>query len=524
MSAVAADLRFTAPWRTALPTLIALMLAILLLYRDTAMVMVGIWWRSETFAHCWLVPPISLWLIWRKRARLAALTPRAEPWVLVPLVLAATLWLVSDVVVVNAASQFAMVAMLVLAVPAVLGFEVALTILFPLLYLFFGVPFGEFVVPTMIEWTADFTVYALQLTGIPVHREGNHFVIPSGSWSVIDECSGVRYLMASFMVGSLFAYLNYRSYKRRALFMLSSLVVPIVANWLRAYMIVMLAHMSDNKIAAGVDHVLYGWVFFGVIIFLMFVIGARWSEPDDVVAESNSASRLSATVSYSARPLIVTALLGMAIAALPHVLLGVLKRAEDAASQAKVELPVHLAGGWSAEGARLVPWTPKFVNPSVLATQAYRGPAGTVGVHVAYYRGQHEERKLVNSQNVLIGMRDREWNVVAEGERDVHIGQKSVGVRTAEMLASRTTESTSRRSHPVIWRFYWVDGRFIRGSVATKLAGGLARLLGRGDEGAALVLYADEDTVTESNAVLESFVQANLGELDKLLQRTRDAR
>ena len=107
-------------------------------------------------------------------------------------------------------------AMLVLAVPAVLGFEVALTILFPLLFLFFAVPFGEFTVPTLMEWTADFTVLALQLTGMPVYREGQHFVIPSGNWSVIDECSGVRYLMASFMVGTLFAYLNYRSYKRRA--------------------------------------------------------------------------------------------------------------------------------------------------------------------------------------------------------------------------------------------------------------------------------------------------------------------
>jgi exosortase A len=523
MSSVAADLRLANPWRSALPTLLLLVVGILVLYRDTAAVMVGIWWRSETFAHCWLVLPISLWLIWRQRARLAALTPHAQPWVLVPLVLVALFWLVSEVVVVNAATQFAMVTMLVLAVPAVLGFEVASTILFPLLFLFFGVPFGEFVVPTMIDWTADFTVQALQMTGVPVYREGNHFVIPSGSWSVIDECSGVRYLMASFMVGALFAYLNYRSYRRRALFMLMSLVVPVVANWLRAYMIVMLAHLSGNKIATGVDHVLYGWVFFGVIIFLMFVIGSRWSEPDDAVAESSSASRLSAVRAYAARPLIATALFGLAIAALPHVVLSILEGKEGAAAEARLELPSRLSEGWSAEGARLVPWTPKFANPSVLVSQAYRGQAGTVGLHVAYYRGQDEDRKLVNSQNVLIGMRDREWNVVAEGERDVRVGPQSIGVRTAEMLG-KANVGASRRSHPVIWRLYWVDGRFIRGAVATKLAVGLSRLMGRGDEGAALVLYADEETVSASNAALDSFVQTNIGELDQLLKRTREAR
>jgi exosortase A len=292
MSAVPADLRVTSPWRTALPAFVLLVAAILLLYRETATVMVGIWWRSETFAHAFLVLPIGLWLVWRQRERLASLTPRAQPWVLLPLLAVAVVWFLSDLVVVNAASQFAFVAMLVLAVPAVLGMEVTLTILFPLLFLFFAVPFGEFMLPAMMEWTADFTVFALRLTGIPVFREGQFFVIPSGNWSVIDECSGVRYLMASFMVGTLFAYLNYRSYLRRAVFMLFSLLVPIVANWLRAYIIVMLAHLSGNRIATGVDHVLYGWVFFGAVIFVMFIIGARWSQPDEMPAGAgNCAAR-----------------------------------------------------------------------------------------------------------------------------------------------------------------------------------------------------------------------------------------
>ncbi|HRY88040.1 MAG TPA: exosortase A, partial [Rubrivivax sp.] len=263
MSAVAADLRIASPWKTALPALAALLAAVALLYRDTAVTMVGIWYRSETFAHCFLVLPITLWLVWRKRAALARLTPRPSPAVMAAMLAVAAVWLLADLVAVNAATQFAFVALLVLAVPAVLGLEVASAILFPLMFLFFAVPFGEFLVPTMMEWTADFTVFALQRSGVPVFREGQHFVIPSGQWSVIDECSGVRYVMASFMVGSLFAYLNYRSYTRRAVFMAVALVLPVVANWFRAYMIVMLAHLSGNRLAVGVDHILYGWVFFG---------------------------------------------------------------------------------------------------------------------------------------------------------------------------------------------------------------------------------------------------------------------
>lgn len=97
---------------------------------------------------------------------------------------------------------------------------------FPLLFLYFIVPFGEFAVPYLQEWTADVTILALRLTGIPVFREGMQFVIPTGTWSVVEACSGFRYLIACFMVGTLYAYLNYQSPKRRLVFVIAALVVP----------------------------------------------------------------------------------------------------------------------------------------------------------------------------------------------------------------------------------------------------------------------------------------------------------
>ena len=101
---------------------------------------------------------------------------------------------------------------------------------FPLAYLLLAVPFGEALIPPLIDFTADFTVTALQLTGIPVYREGSFFTIPSGNWSVVEACSGLRYLIASFTLGTLYAYLTYRSLKRRLIFIALSVIVPIIAN------------------------------------------------------------------------------------------------------------------------------------------------------------------------------------------------------------------------------------------------------------------------------------------------------
>ncbi|MCX8006462.1 MAG: exosortase, partial [Burkholderiaceae bacterium] len=133
-------------------------------------------------------------------------------------------------------------------------------------------------------WTADFTVLALKLTGIPVYREGNYFMIPSGQWSVVEACSGLRYLIASLMVGVLFAHLMYVSRRRQILFVGASVVVPIVANWLRAYFIVLIGHLSGNELAVGVDHLVYGWIFFGFVMLLLFSIGARFREAPGAAA------------------------------------------------------------------------------------------------------------------------------------------------------------------------------------------------------------------------------------------------
>jgi exosortase A len=171
-----------------------------------------------------------------------------------------------------------MIATVSLAVWAVLGTAALRLLAFPLAFLFFAVPFGEFLMPTLIDRTADVTIWALRLTGVPVYREGNFFTIPTGRWSVVEACSGLRYLIASLMVGCLFAYLSYRTLRRRAIFVACAIAVPIVANWIRAYMIVMLGHLSGNRLAVGADHLLYGWVFFGVVMALLFFIGARWRE------------------------------------------------------------------------------------------------------------------------------------------------------------------------------------------------------------------------------------------------------
>ncbi|MDP1532108.1 MAG: EpsI family protein, partial [Rubrivivax sp.] len=360
-----------------------------------------------------------------------------------------------------------------------------------------------------------------------VYREGLQFIIPSGKWSVVEACSGVRYLIASFMVGTLFAYLNYNSNRRRIIFMGVAILVPIVANWLRAYIIVMLGHLSGNTIAVGVDHLIYGWVFFGVVIMIMFMIGARWAEPEAdrsaPLGVTTGGSLPSVRASVPAA-LGATWLAALLVVTLPHAALLGLAHEAPGSAEARLSLPAQLAGGWSSEGARAVAWQPKFHAPSAQATASYDAAvARTVGVYLAYYRSQGPDRKLVSSQNMLVASEDPLWNQVGSGRRELAVAGQPLVVRTAELLGPLDPR-TVQRSHLVVWQLYWIDGCWIAGDAAAKAYGALARLRGRGDDGAVLVLHADDESPAVASAALEAFVNANLGALGTLLRETHAGR
>jgi exosortase A len=493
-----------------MPLLVLCLLWVLFWYRDTATAMVTIWARSETFTHGFLILPISLWLIWRQRHVLARYTPQLGlPWLALA-ALAGFGWLLGELAAVNAVTQLALVALLVLAVPAVLGNRLAWAMAFPLGFLFFAVPVGEFLMPQFIDWTADFTVLALKATGIPVYREGNNFIIPSGSWSVVEACSGVRYLIASVTVGTLFAYLNYVSLRRRLIFVGVSILVPIVANWLRAYIIVMLGHLSGNKLAVGVDHLIYGWLFFGVVIMIMFIIGARWAEPAPAGQEATAPPP---ALPVSPPRLAAAAAAFCLVTLLPQLWLAGIERSDAAAPPTLTALSPP--AGWQVGEERSIDWRPAFENPSAELQAEYGQGDRHVGLFIAYYRSQDYGRKLVTSTNVLVRSNDPTWTLVARGGREIVLASQAVHVRTAEL-----------RGEPrlVTWQWYWINGRWTSSDHLAKAYTALARLMGQGDDSAVVILYAPKDQPGGAEAALEAFARDAGTTIAQALQTARDTR
>jgi exosortase A len=484
-------------------------LGLLAAFWPTAASIESIWRRAETFVHGYVVIPIVLWLVWRKRHVLAALPVKPFWPALVVVAGAGFAWMAGNLAGVLGLEHFALYFMLVGALVAALGLPIAREIAFPLAFLAFAVPFGEFLVPLLIDRTADFTIASVRASGVPVFREGNHFAIPSGRWSVVEACSGIRYLIASMMVGALYAHLTYRSPHKRVLFFIASIIVSIVANWLRAYMIVMLGHLTNNRLAVGVDHIIYGWVFFGVVMAATFWIGAYWREDE---APRSAAPRGWAPVPHP------VATGPVALAVVFALALGVVWRPIGAAVDARSQVvsaklpPIVAAAGWEPVPEPRTVWPPHYLGARSEVHQWFAKDGRTVGVYLALYSQQSQGKELIVSGNDLVTPNDKHWAKVAERRAPLQWGGENITARAAEISGGET--------HLSARTWYWVNEQFTASDTVAKALHALAKVSLKPDHSAVIVIYTPQpDPKTREAPPLDAFARDMSGAVMAALRK-----
>ena len=505
------DSERAALWRNHLLVFGALLAAILFLFGDTYWSMVTTWWRSETFAHGFIVVPISVYLAIRKRATLRKMAPGADRRALPLLALLGLIWLFGDAADVLGVTQLAVTVMIPSLVLLVFGWSVTQVLTFPLAFLLLAVPIGEFLVPPLIDFTAAFTVHALQLTGIPVYWEGNRFSLPSGEWSVVKACSGVRYLYATLTVALLYVYLNYRTRWRQIAFVVIAIVLSIVANGLRAYGIVMIGHLSQMRLAVGIDHFIYGWIFFALLMILLFWIGGflRERNPDSTAEDREAGISGTGVAGGSTAKALTSALAGLVVLGVFPTWANYVESKPPASLMAKLVMP-EVGGGWAAQGDEpITDWEPIYVNPTTLFSQRYGSGNDAVGLFVAYYGAQRQGSELINFQNVLVQEKDP-WHVIAKDQVTLPVDDNDYQVKESRLR--------SAAGDLLIWQWYWVNGSHLGSKYAVKLREALDKLVTGRRRGAAIIVYTPvEQSVETARARLQAFASQAMTPLDRAL-------
>lgn len=395
------------PWRVHLGALAGLVLFILAVFHRDAADMVEKWLNSSTYNHCLLIVPIVAWLVAQRLPELSRLQPAAWPAALLLVMAGGAAWLLGEAGGVALGRHVGLVLMLQGTVIALLGKAVARGLAFPIFYCLFLIPTGEEILPLMQSITAQICMALLAAAGVPAHLEGIFITIPNGYFKVAEACAGVKFLVAMIALGALVANLCFTSWKRRALFMLAAILIPILANGLRAWGTIYIAHLTDSDFAVGFDHVVYGWFFFALVIALVMAAGWRffdrkpndpWFDPICLLSPAGSTRGLAVTAGFCA-----------ALAILPSLWSGAVAASGETKGAVSLVLP-EIAGWRPVPADRGRPWQPHFAGADALRTGRYRDSAGReVDLAIAFFSRQEEGREIVGFGQGAVGP-DSEWS------------------------------------------------------------------------------------------------------------------
>jgi exosortase A len=478
-------------------------LGTLVAFRQTVLAMVTTWYSSRTFSHCFLVFPLSAYLIWRRRKRLAILDPAPNLWGLLLIGILSIFWMLGDLGEIRLVEEWAFIGILVALVWTLLGSEVVRALELPLAFLVFAVPFGLSLIGPLQDLTAWFAVHALTLSRIPAVLENRVLSVPAATWTVAEACSGIRYLFSSVMLGVIYAWITYRSQTRRFLFLCASVVVPVLANGVRAYGIVLLAYLTNNRLAADVDHIIYGWVFFTIVQLSLFVVGLRWrqaSSEDDLPQNTaaNLAPAKNAQQKFSLKVMLVAAsLIGTFLVLTPVVTERLWSRAtSNTGGPQWPDPPVLVSSPWLATTAYDMSWAPDLRGANRGFVQSYVSGQHRIDLYWALYSGERGF-ELLNPYNRVTNL--KVWPVVADD-----FGYETIN--NTRVRLNRTLIGSGAVSRSVL-TWYWINGEYTGSSIRVKFLQVKSRLLGNSAPTCVITISTDsigDSSTTET--VLEDFL------------------
>jgi exosortase A len=438
-------------WKVVREPLPALLFGLIVLgfaFHEEVTSAVSVWYDSTAYSHCFFIIPIAAYLAWDRRQMLAGVPIEPLPaaaLLALPLGLA---WLVAERMGIMEGRQLVAMTLVQVLFLTVLGRRMFRALAAPLLYLYFLVPFGAFATPKLQDFTANFIYAGLDFLRIPYAADGYLIEIPEGRFYVAEACAGLRFLIASIAFGTLYACLIYRSFLRRAVFMVASIVIPIIANGLRALGIVVLGHLLGSAQAAATDHILYGWLFFSIVILLLILAGLPFREDTRVSAAAEPVAVLPPP---APRRLLIAGALAALLAMAGPAASALLDR--SAATAIALPAPVFTA----VSGCRSLPPATSAAASGV-AVQQFACAAGQLTVTVQAFPPRSNPARVITVERVATGE-------IGGGDEPIVSSLTVPGIEPTTwrlVLASDPRRLTAAA--------LWIDGKPAIGGLAGRIA------------------------------------------------------
>jgi EpsI family protein len=275
--------------------------------------------------------------------------------------------------------------------------------------------------------------------------------------------------------------------------------VPIIANGIRAFATIYISYLEgDVKFASSFDHIIFGWVFFAVVMAIVMGIGWRWfdravGDPwiSDVRPDERTASapwlRAGAAVALAAGILVAqNSLAAMGRQPMTH----------------RIDMP-QIAGWDRVPQSQTYPWNVRFIGADHLIWGQFANAKGErIDLAIILYAWQQEGREIVGYGQGAVDPSSR-W---------------SWATATAAPAGGKADKIKAPGTEREVATFYWIGGGLTGSGTKVKLETLKSRLTG-GDQAAAAVFVSAEDSkAAPARPVIDAFLR-DIGPIDQLARR-----
>jgi exosortase D (VPLPA-CTERM-specific) len=224
------------------------------------------WGSQEEYGYGYLIPFITLFLVWQRKGELAKVEFNPSVTGLLLIIFGGMLFFLGALATTHTLSQYGLVVTILGVALTLLGWKAFKIVMVPLAVLFFMVPLPPFIYNTLSTKlqliSSEIGVAVIRLFDISVYLEGNVIDLGSYKLQVVEACSGLRYLFPLVSLSFIAAYIYKGAFWKKAIIFLSSIPITVLMNSFRIGVIGVLVEYGGSEQAEGFLHDFEGWIIF----------------------------------------------------------------------------------------------------------------------------------------------------------------------------------------------------------------------------------------------------------------------
>lgn len=262
------------------------------------------------------------------------------------------------------------------------------------------------------------------------------------------------------------------------------------------------------KLATGVDHLIYGWVFFGLVMFVLFAVGSIWRDRENSVDSALPAETGGLLTKVNPYPCAIVVFL---LACAWPVTAYLIENQQALVAITSLDTP-HGSDGWIQQDGESWQWRPVVKGADGEFHQFYQRDGITVSIYTGQYLTQNQNKELINSQNVFVVQKSPDWRIVGRSKVALNLAGDTIEVDQAHIKGSG--------SNLLALRWYRLGDKYTANPYIGKLIGGLAKLTFDRRDGAYITVTTP--VIDEANLpldTLQEFIDTILPGLEAQLDR-----